>query len=36
MTNLFHRARGLVLSMIGFFGSLQYRPQARPRRSMNG
>ena len=36
MTNLLTRARGLVLSVIGFFGSLNYRRNVQPRRSMNG
>ena len=36
MTTLFTRARSLVLSMIGFIGSLRSQPTSRPRRSMNG
>ncbi len=36
MTTLFTRARSLVLSVIGFFGTRGYRPNAQPRRSMNG
>jgi hypothetical protein len=36
MTTLFTRARGLVLSVIGFFGSLDYRRNVQARRSMNG
>lgn len=37
MSKLLTRTRRLVASVVGFFGSLGYRPNERPpRRSMNG